>query len=258
MKQGDSISPTLFNIFINDLSASFNTEECKPSELLNSIVGSLAFADDLLIISESKEGLQNSINKLNMFCDNWQLTLNVKKTKTMVVQQNTSQISPFIDFKGDVIQTVTEYKFLGCLFKSNSNLRHSLEELAKKARKVLFSLREKTSSLGILPISVSINLFDKLVRPILTYNSEISFMDYFLVYHRAKQRDILRNGNMDHFTFIDRTPFEKVHLIFCKHFLGTKKTSSNIGVRAELGRFPVENFINSQAILYLARLHTDN
>jgi len=74
-----------------------------------------------------------------------------------------------------------------------------------------------------------------LVRPILTYNSEISFMDYVLVYHRAKQRAILRNGNMDHFTFIDRTPFEKVHLIFCKHLLGTKKTSSNIGVRAELG-----------------------
>ena len=63
---------------------------------------------------------------------------------------------------------------------------------------------------------------------------------------------------MDHFTFIDRTPFEKVHLIFCKHLLGTKKTSSNIGVRTELGRIPDENFINSQAILYLARLHTDN
>ena len=29
-------------------------------------------------------------------------------------------------------------------------------------------------------------------------------------------------------------------------------------MRAELGRFPVENFINSQAIVYLARLHTDN
>ena len=69
---------------------------------------------------------------------------------------------------------------------------------------------------------------------------------------------MLRNGSMDHFTFIDRTSFEKVHLIFCKHLLGTKKTSSNIGVRAELGRFPDENFINSQAIVYLARLHTDN
>jgi hypothetical protein len=161
-------SPTLFNIFINDLSASFNTEECKSPELLNSRVGSLSFADDLVIISESKEGLQNSVNKLNMFCDNWQLTLNVKKTKTMVVQQNTIQVSPFIDFKGDVIQNVTEYTLLGCLFKYNGNIRHSLEELAKKARKVLFSWREKTSSLGILPISVSINLFNKLVRPILT------------------------------------------------------------------------------------------
>jgi hypothetical protein len=79
-----------------------------------------------------------------MFRDDWQLTLNVKKTKTMVVQQNTSQVSPFIDFKGDVIKNVTEYTFLGCLFKSNGNLRHSLEELAKKARTVLFSLREKT------------------------------------------------------------------------------------------------------------------
>jgi hypothetical protein len=38
------------------------------------------------------------------------------------------------------------------------------------------------------------------------------------------------------------TPFEKVHLICCKHLLGTKKTSSNIGVKAELGRFPVENY----------------
>jgi hypothetical protein len=63
-------------------------------------------------------------------------TLNVKKPKTMVVQQNTIQVSPFIDFKGDVIQNVTEYKFLGYLCKCNGNLRHSLEELAKKAKSV--------------------------------------------------------------------------------------------------------------------------
>jgi hypothetical protein len=41
-------------------------------------------------------------------------------------------------------------------------------------------------------------------------------------------------------TFIDRTAFGKVHLIFCKHLLETKRTFSNIGVRAELGRFPVD------------------
>ena len=45
---------------------------------------------------------------------------------------------------------------------------------------------------------------------------------------------------------------------FCKFTLGAKKTSSNIGVRAELGRLPMEHFIMTQSILYLARLHPDN
>ena len=137
VKQGDSISPTLFNIFINDLSSNFNLMGCNPPKLLNSSIGSLSFADDLLIISESKEGLQNSVDKLNTFCENWQLTLNVKKTKTMVVQpHNNLSLDSFIDFNGNKIQNVNEYKFLGSILKCNGDLKHSLEELSTKARKV--------------------------------------------------------------------------------------------------------------------------
>jgi hypothetical protein len=57
---------------------------------------------------------------------------------------------------------------------------------------------------------------------------------------------------------VDKTSCERIHLNFCKYTLGAKKTSSNIGVRAELGRFPMEHFIMTQTILYLTRLHTDN
>jgi hypothetical protein len=83
-------------------------------------------------------------------------------------------------------------------------------------------------------------------------NYEISYKHYVIIFCLYKlhgcwkhlmNQEILK---VQKTPFIDRTPFEKVHLIFCKHLLGTKKTSSNIGVRAELGRFPVENFINSQ------------
>ena len=63
------------------MEANFNSVESEPPKLVNSNIGSLLFADDLLVISESKEGLQNSINKLSDFCDNWQLTVNVKKKK---------------------------------------------------------------------------------------------------------------------------------------------------------------------------------
>ena len=257
MKQGDSISPTLFNIFINDLNSNFEDAGCEPSTLLNSHVGSLSFADDLLIISESKEGLQNSMNNLGEYCKKWQLSLNVKKTKTMIVQNNCVVSVPFINFNDVMIQNVCEYTFLGCLLKSNGNLKHSLDDLAKKARKVLFLLREKSVSMGNFPIKVFNNLFDKLIRPILTYNSEISFMDYHLSLYRAKNRAAKNNREVDQISFIDKTSFEKVHLNFCKSVLGTKKSSSNVGARTELGRLPIENFIHTQSILYLARLHND-
>ena len=60
-------------------------------KLVESKVGSLLFADDLVILSESKEGLQNSVNNLGVFCDDWKLTLNIDKTKSMVIQQNSRQ-----------------------------------------------------------------------------------------------------------------------------------------------------------------------
>ena len=205
----------------------------------------------------SKEGLQNSMNNLGEYCKKWQLSLNVKKTKTMIVQKNCVASDPFLNFNDVMIQNVCEYKFLGCLLKSNGNLKHSLDDLAKKARKVLFLLREKSAAMGNFPINVFNNLFDKLIRPILTYNSEISFMDYHLSLYRAKNRAAKNNREVDHISFIDKTSFEKVHLNFCKSILGIKKSSSNVGARTELGRLPIENFIHTQSILYLARLHND-
>jgi hypothetical protein len=53
------------------------------------------------------------------------------------INSNTS----FINFKGNMIHNVSEYKFLGSLIKSNGNINHSLEDLAKKAQKVLFSIK---------------------------------------------------------------------------------------------------------------------
>jgi hypothetical protein len=67
-----------------------------------------------------------------------------------------------------MIQNVSEYIFLGSLIKSNGNLNHSLEDLAKKAKKVLFSIKSRVSSLRNIPIKVSNNIFDKLVQPVLT------------------------------------------------------------------------------------------
>ena len=62
--------------------------------LEKSNVTSLSFADDLVILSNTSEGLQNSLNKLEKYCFDWQLTVITKKTKVMIFQNAQSPPPP--------------------------------------------------------------------------------------------------------------------------------------------------------------------
>ena len=44
----------------------------------------LLFADDAVIFSETPEGLQKSLDNFEIYCQKWNLTVNVDKTKIIV------------------------------------------------------------------------------------------------------------------------------------------------------------------------------
>jgi hypothetical protein len=135
----------------------------------------------LLILSETKEGLQHSLNNLSNYCDNWQLDINVNKTKYMIFKQNYTKTEPsFVYYRNNQIQNVSEYPCLGITLKSNGNLSHSTTYLVKKAKKALFCIKSYTTSLNNLPVKVANNLFDTLVKPIMTYNSEVLYLDTYI------------------------------------------------------------------------------
>lgn len=100
--------------------------------ILNSDTGSLLFANDLIILSESKKGLQNSTNNVSNYCEKLQLCLNTEKKhkKTMIIEQRLEQY--IVMFNNEKNYHVTEYKFLGTLIKSNGNLNACLTDLAQK------------------------------------------------------------------------------------------------------------------------------
>ena len=48
----------------------------------------LVYAGDLVLLSESKEGLQSCLDSLPMYCDRWQLKINVETRGPMVLNRS--------------------------------------------------------------------------------------------------------------------------------------------------------------------------
>ena len=101
----------------------FLSKNCNdPLELTESKIGSLLFADDLIILSKSRTGLQNSLDNLSEYCDKWQLTVNVKKSKTMILQNN------FVKFKDNFLENVKEYKLV-LILNQQKNAKQLIKEV---------------------------------------------------------------------------------------------------------------------------------
>ena len=100
MRQGCNLRPTLFNIYINELARALEQSAAPGLTLLEYEVKCLLFADDLVLLSPNKEGLQQHLALLHRFCHTWALTVNLSKTKIMV---------KFKFKKGPVARTANTY-----------------------------------------------------------------------------------------------------------------------------------------------------
>ena len=121
----------------------------------------------------------------------------------------------------ETIDIVHEYTYLGTRISSTGNFNISLEHLKEKALHALFSLRKHTNVSKLKP-SLACKIFQAMISPMLSYNSEI-----WVVYVKHD------------FKAWDNTPIKKTHLKFYKRCLEISNKASNVSSRSELGRLPL-------------------
>jgi hypothetical protein len=231
VKQGCVLSPTLFKLFINDLPQIFD-KECNPAQLYNLAVQCLLFADDLVLLSETPEGLQRSLDKLNEYCKKWLLEINPDKTKIVIFNKAGRTIKDHkFNYNGYNIESVGSYTYLGIIFSPSGSLSNAITNLCNKATKAMFKLRNSLFKTDINP-SLAMKLFDSLIRPITTYGAEIwgAFINDI-----PNMLDLDKNN----YNITDNKCYEKLDLRFSKSILGVHRKASNIGTRGELGRIPI-------------------
>jgi hypothetical protein len=131
----------------------------------------LLFVDDLVLTSESEVGLQQQLDTFQQFCAERGLIVNVEKTKAMVFN--------FVDpcqefvFKGDVIERVQTFKYLGILLETTPNLDSVVEHLAAASRRSLFTLNRHYAELRIMDVNLHYDLFNTLVHSTTSYACEV-------------------------------------------------------------------------------------
>ena len=69
----------IFPININDIPKYLNEQSADPIHINDSVMNTMMFADDLLLLPTSASGLQNSINILCEYCAEWKLHINIRK-----------------------------------------------------------------------------------------------------------------------------------------------------------------------------------
>ena len=174
VRQDCVLSPQLFNIYINDFATSLQGDKFDPILLPNGQrVNCLLNADDMIVISRTARGRQNSIDTLFSFCKTWKLKVIFKKTKVMTFQKKSRKYqSHKFYYNKNEIDAVTQFTYLGTKITSSGDFKQSQEHLRDKALYAFAALSKKLNLTKLCP-RVCNKIFDAFIAPILTYNAEV-------------------------------------------------------------------------------------
>ena len=231
--QGGTISPTLFNAYIEDMQIYFAGEPGVSIGGLN--INHLLQADDLILISETSSGLQRLLDKLSKYCRRWHLLLNVIKTKIMIFDKKylaTQTVSNFT-FNDKRIDECTKYKYLGVIF-SNQGPRFEENNKYVKDKSTRAMIASKTmvhSAVGnTLPTMLLLKIFNQQIRPILEYAADI--------WYQNKPIETL----------------ERVQTQYIKSALHVRQSTLDLAVYGETGYFPLHMRHQDQLVKAWLRL----
>ncbi len=98
-----------------------------------------------MLMSTSPEGLQLHLDALDSCCERCQLTVNLSKTKVVILEARKSDCKQFV-FGGTTVERHDEYRYLGFVFHATKNMAYGVEHLAA-GKKAVQAMQQRCISL---------------------------------------------------------------------------------------------------------------
>ena len=145
-----------------------------------------------------------------------------KKPKTMKVDKRQSCQSEKNSLFGETpIEGCKSYTYLGTVISSNGKFKQNIHQLCKTNSRAMYILLSQTSKYSGGNIKLLMDLFDKIIVPLGTYNSEVWGSAFFT---KQSSRHSFLSENQQ------KNSVEKIQISLLKHLLDVNSRSTNWAV----------------------------
>ena len=238
VRQGEILSPLLFAFYINDLENFLKCKKIVPLQYLSEIseknseylglgpdfvldLLALYYADDTILMAETPLGLQNALNELYCYCQNWKLAVNEDKTKIICFTKKKRDEAIFT-YNNQQLENVNEFVYLGVTLTKTGISKKSVEARVLPTHRAIFSTLSMCRA-SDLPIDLTLEMFHKIIAPCTLYGAEL-------------------------YGFLNCSILETLQLKYLKYSLKLKKSTSTLLLLGETGFLPLEYYIKIKMI----------
>ena len=245
VRQGCILSPLLYSLFINGAAEGIKATHSHHGVLVGAgprplaVVGPAAgritlllYADDIVLLSESEEGLQALMSALHSYSLLWRFDFNHAKCGLMRFCA-VGDVLPTSDLRlGDhPVAWVHVYKYLGVELHNGrafTQYRQRALTLARRAADAVSGLGMYSGKLGV---PLSIQVYKAMVRPLMEYCSEIWSVSPW-------------------------EAAEKLQIMMAKRILGVSIRCSSEAARGELGWMKMDARWQKARVIFWGKLQT--
>ena len=248
LKQGCPLSPLLFNLYINDIAKYLDKDSKEPKIVLQGVeITHFLYADDLVIVSPTKKGLQEKLDNLSLFAKDKDLTINTKKSQVMIFNKSGRLLKDHFTIDGKELQIVRSYTYLGIDIPASGSFNLGMTQMNSKAKKAMMPLFTTIMQFNI-PFHKALQLFQTYVEPILLYNAE-NFAAM-----TEKQIEKCKDGRLGIYDIATSSQMTTTQMKFIKFILGVGKQCPNMAVLGEAAVLPLLLRAQIQMLKYWDRI----